>query len=70
MTRGPARPTAFDADRAARALHAELRSAGDPGRSVAEQRYLKSELQHWGVAVPQLRKDKTTAASFKWPDDE
>jgi 3-methyladenine DNA glycosylase AlkD len=55
VTPSSARSAAFDAHRAARGLHAELRAAGDPRRAAGEQQYLKSQLQHWGVSVPQLR---------------
>jgi 3-methyladenine DNA glycosylase AlkD len=32
-----------------------LRSLGNPARAEQEQRYLKSQLDHFGVTVPQLR---------------
>jgi 3-methyladenine DNA glycosylase AlkD len=33
-----------------------LRRAGDPGRAEQEQRYLKSELGHFGTSVPAIRR--------------
>lgn len=40
---------------AAERLDAALRSAGRPERASAERRYLKSDLTHYGVPVPQIR---------------
>ncbi len=37
-------------------LEAALRAAGDPGRAEGERRYLKSELEHFGVRVPEVRR--------------
>ena len=37
-------------------LREELRALADPVRAVQEKRYLKSDLVHWGVTVPALRK--------------
>jgi 3-methyladenine DNA glycosylase AlkD len=45
-----------DANAAADALEAELRSQGDPARAAGEKRYLKSRLQFHGVTLPQLER--------------
>jgi 3-methyladenine DNA glycosylase AlkD len=37
-------------------IDAELRAAGTPERAEQERRYLKSELEHYGVTVPALRR--------------
>jgi 3-methyladenine DNA glycosylase AlkD len=56
VTSSRARQPAFKSEQAARALEAELRAAGDPSRAEAEQRYLKSQLRHWGLSAPQLHR--------------
>ena len=43
-------------------LEAELRAAGDPARAEGERRYLKSELEHFGVRVPEVRRQARAAA--------
>lgn len=58
MESGPA----FDADRAASALTASLRALGDPGRAAQEKRYLKSDLEFFGVTMPELRRAVRAAA--------
>lgn len=37
-------------------LEAELRAAGDPERAAGSKRYLKSDLEHLGVRVPEVRR--------------
>ena len=37
-------------------LEAALRAAGEPERAEGERRYLKSELEHFGVRVPEVRR--------------
>jgi 3-methyladenine DNA glycosylase AlkD len=37
-------------------LDARLRTQGDPVRAVQEKRYLKSDLEHYGVTVPAVRR--------------
>jgi 3-methyladenine DNA glycosylase AlkD len=54
---------AFDPAAAARALAESLRAAGDSGRAVQEKKYLKSDLEFYGVAVPDMRRAVRTAAS-------
>ena len=46
----------FDAERAALAVADELRAVGTPERAAQEKRYLKSELEFFGVTVPELRR--------------
>ena len=41
---------------AAAELEAELRAGGDPERAAGSKRYLKSELEHLGVRVPEVRR--------------
>jgi len=48
--------TGNSAEAAAARLEAELRGAGDPARAAGEKRYLKSELEHFGVRVPEVRR--------------
>lgn len=36
-------------------IDSELRTAGNPRRALQEKRYLKSELEHYGVSVPAIR---------------
>ncbi|HVT70397.1 MAG TPA: DNA alkylation repair protein, partial [Trebonia sp.] len=45
----------FDPDAAAEALAGTLRSLGSTGRAARERRYLKSDLDFYGVAVPVIR---------------
>jgi 3-methyladenine DNA glycosylase AlkD len=40
----------------ARAIESGLRAAGSPERAEHEQRYLKSELEHFGTSVPATRR--------------
>jgi 3-methyladenine DNA glycosylase AlkD len=46
----------FDPEGAAQAVGDALRAAGTPERAAQEKRYLKSELEFFGVAVPELRR--------------
>src|ERR1700722_12875826 len=46
----------FDPEGAALAVADELRAVGTPERAAQEKRYLKSELEFFGVAVPELRR--------------
>ena len=46
----------FDPERAAAAVAGALRAAGTPERAAQEKRYLKSELEFFGVTVPELRR--------------
>lgn len=43
-----------DAGRIAVDIEAELRGVGDPARAEHEKRYLKSDIDHFGVAVPAI----------------
>jgi len=52
---------AFDHGRAARLLAEELRAIGSPERAAAERRYLKSDLEFFGVGVPDMRRVVTAA---------
>jgi 3-methyladenine DNA glycosylase AlkD len=52
---------AFDPAAAALALAGELRAIGRPERAAAERRYLKSDLEFFGVTVPDLRRVVTAA---------
>lgn len=45
-----------DTGRIAAGIEAEVRGAGDPGRAEHEKRYLKSDLDHFGAAVPAIRR--------------
>jgi 3-methyladenine DNA glycosylase AlkD len=54
--------TAFEPSTAAAALAGELRAIGNPERAAAEKRYLKSDLEFYGVTVPELRRVVTAAA--------
>ena len=47
----------------AQEIDAALRAAGDPARSEAERRYLKSTLEHYGTSVPATRRVVTTVLS-------
>ena len=51
----------FDPGRAARILAEDLRAIGSPERAAAEQRYLKSDLEFFGVTVPEMRRVVTAA---------
>jgi 3-methyladenine DNA glycosylase AlkD len=46
----------FEAEGAALAVAEALRAVGTPERAVQEKRYLKSELEFFGVTVPELRR--------------
>jgi 3-methyladenine DNA glycosylase AlkD len=46
----------LDAAREATALCAQLAAAGNAVRAEQERRYLRSELEHWGLAVPDMRR--------------
>jgi 3-methyladenine DNA glycosylase AlkD len=47
---------AFDPDAAAASLAQALRALGTPARAEQEKQYLKSDLEFFGVAVPDLRR--------------
>jgi 3-methyladenine DNA glycosylase AlkD len=52
-------------------LAGELRAIGRPERAAAERRYLKSDLEFYGVTVPELRRVVTAAYrahSATWKD--
>ena len=53
----------MDVDAIVDGLAADLRAAGTPERARNEQRYLKSELEHFGVTVPRIR--SLTQSSLK-----
>jgi 3-methyladenine DNA glycosylase AlkD len=46
----------FDPEGAALAIGDALRAAGTPDRAAQEKRYLKSELEFYGVTVPAMRR--------------
>ena len=46
----------MDVVKAADELATDLESLGSDDRAVNEKRYLKSELRHYGVSVPVIRK--------------
>jgi 3-methyladenine DNA glycosylase AlkD len=46
----------FDARQAAEDLAAELRKLGTPERAAQEKKYLKSDLEFYGVRVPDMRR--------------
>ena len=52
----------FDADEAATAVAAALRSVGTAERAAQEKRYLKSDLEFLGVTVPDMRRVVRAAA--------
>jgi 3-methyladenine DNA glycosylase AlkD len=52
----------FDPEEAARALAGVLRPRGTPERAAQEKRYLKSGLEFYGVAMPDLRRAVKAAA--------
>jgi 3-methyladenine DNA glycosylase AlkD len=45
----------YDGEDPSRSWIAALRAAGDPRRAGQEKRYLKSDLEHYGVPVPTVR---------------
>jgi 3-methyladenine DNA glycosylase AlkD len=51
----------FDAEEAALAVAEALRAVGTAERAVQEKRYLKSELEFFGVSVPEMRRVVTGA---------
>ncbi|MCW2932490.1 MAG: alkylation repair enzyme [Actinomycetia bacterium] len=53
----------FDPAGAALVLAESLRAAGSSGRAVQQKRYLKSDLEFFGVAVPDMRRAVKAAAS-------
>src|SRR5689334_12899260 len=46
----------FDPDAAALTVTGELRRLGAPERAVQEERYLKSDLEFFGVTMPEMRR--------------
>jgi 3-methyladenine DNA glycosylase AlkD len=59
----------FDPDAAALALTDELRPLGTPERADQEKRYLKSDLEFFGVTVPELRRVvKAAVRGYPWLD--
>lgn len=46
-------------ERLARQVRTELAAQADPVRAEGEKRYLKSEIEHFGVPVPAVRKSVT-----------
>lgn len=46
----------MDVDAAANQVRAGLREAADPERAAAQAQYLRSDIEHWGVSVPETRK--------------
>lgn len=52
------------------ALETALRRLGDPERAVQEKRYLKSDLVHLGVPVPDVRKTVKAAYTALRPDHD
>jgi len=52
----------FDPEAAALGVAAELRPLGTPERAVHEKRYLKSDLEFFGVGVPDMRRVVKAAA--------
>lgn len=53
---------AFDTEGAASALTASLRVLGTPDRAAQQKRYLKSDLEFFGVTIPDLRRAVRAAA--------
>ena len=52
-------------------LAAELIAVGKEERAVNEKRYLKSEIEHFGVTVPEIRKlAKRVCEGAQRPDEE
>jgi 3-methyladenine DNA glycosylase AlkD len=56
-----AEPCVFDPGAAARDVAESLRPLGTPERAAKEKAYLKSDLEFFGVAVPDVRRVVTTA---------
>ncbi len=52
----------FDPEEAARAVAGALRPLGTPERAAQEKRYLKSDLEFFGVTMPDLRRTVKAAA--------
>jgi 3-methyladenine DNA glycosylase AlkD len=52
----------FDPEETARTLAGALRPLGTPERAAQEKRYLKSDLEFYGVTVPDLRRAVRAAA--------
>jgi len=52
----------FDPEEAASAVAEALWPLGTPERAVQEKRYLKSDLEFFGVTVPDLRRTVNAAA--------
>ncbi len=52
----------FDPETAARAVTEALRPLGTSARAAQEKRYLKSDLEFFGVTVPELRRAVKAAA--------
>jgi 3-methyladenine DNA glycosylase AlkD len=46
----------FDARAAARDIEERCREAGTPERAIGERAYLKSDLEHYGAGVPEVRR--------------
>jgi 3-methyladenine DNA glycosylase AlkD len=57
----------FDAEAAALVVAAGLRAVGTPERAAQEKRYLKSDLEFFGVTVPEMRR-VVLAAWRGWPE--
>ena len=53
----------FDPEEAASAVAEALRPLGTPERAVQEKRYLKSDLEFFGVAMPDLRRTASVSTS-------
>jgi 3-methyladenine DNA glycosylase AlkD len=51
-----------DVNEVAAEIDGELRAAGTPERAVASKAYLKSDLEHYGVSVPELRRIATACS--------
>ena len=51
----------FDPEEAALAVTDALRAAGTADRAAQEKRYLKSELEFFGVTAPEMRRVVTAA---------
>jgi 3-methyladenine DNA glycosylase AlkD len=49
-------PPSYNADDPPRSWLAAFRAAGDPRRAEHEKRYLRSEIEHYGVPVPAVRR--------------
>jgi 3-methyladenine DNA glycosylase AlkD len=56
----------IDAAKSARAIEQRCRDSGNPERAAGERAYLKSELEHYGAGVPEIRRAvKDFAATHK-----